>query len=283
MSVTAMVSRRRLPRKMSVNRPGPGRDRRPAGAPEGWLLDPPLDPDGEQRRQHTDEEHGPPSPDGHDDGHHDGREPVADCPGALHEAEGLAAVFGRPGLGDQRRAACPLPSHAEPQEHAEHGKLGHGLRQSAGGGEHGVDEDARDQGALPPVAVRHDAEGEAADGRRHERQGPQQAGGELRHLEVFHERGEHERVEHHVEAVEHPAEAARHQRAPAFRGPGPPPGHESAIAIVHPHRVSPSAILQRRIPRGRHRRSPAIPRRRARGRRARPSVRARDSASSSPR
>ena len=41
---------------------------------------------------------------------------ITDRPAALHEAERLATMLRRPGFGDERGTACPLPSHADPEE-----------------------------------------------------------------------------------------------------------------------------------------------------------------------
>ena len=133
-----------------------------------------------------------------------------------------------------------------------------------------------------PYAVGHDAEDDAADRRGHERGRPQQARRELAHAQVLHERGQHERVEHHVEAVEHPAEAARHERAAPFGRAGPPPPSSPLVARRRCHRsaslvsastsstmAAPASTARRRVTNTRATRPP--------------SARARDSASSSPR
>src|SRR4029077_13643174 len=81
------------------------------GAPQLRLLDATLYPQREKRREHADEEHRPPSPSRQHNRRDGGRERIADRPGALHEAERFAAVFGGPGLRYERRTAGPLAAH----------------------------------------------------------------------------------------------------------------------------------------------------------------------------
>ena len=82
----------------------------------------------------------------------------------------------------------------------------HGLRQAAGGGEDRVDQDARHQRARPPEAIGNHAEAIPPARRGQQRDRPERARGRRRDAEVAHHRRQHQRVEHHVERVEHPAE-----------------------------------------------------------------------------
>ena len=66
-------------------------------------------------------------------------------------------------------------------------------------------------GAAHPVGDH--AEAQAADRRGDEREGVQEPGLGFAHPEVEHQLREHHGVEHHVHGVEHPAEAARDERA----------------------------------------------------------------------
>ena len=95
---------------------------------------------------------------------------VADRPGALHDAERLAAVLRRPGLGDQRGARGPLAAHAEPEHDAEERELLDRLRKTAGSRRERVDRDRRGQRPRAADAVGQPPEQRTADGRRGQRQ-----------------------------------------------------------------------------------------------------------------
>ena len=194
----------------------PGREQHPDPAaigrrglqPDLRLLDLAPDPDREQRRQDADEEHAAPPPERHHDQVDQRGEAVADRPRALHEGQRLAAVLRRKRFRDERRAGRPLAAHAEAEQDAEHGELHRRLREAARGGEDRVDQHRGHQRALAPEPVGDDAERDAAGGGGQQRDRPEDAGRLEREVQhrIADERREHDRVEHHVERVEHPAE-----------------------------------------------------------------------------
>ncbi len=115
-------------------------------------------------------------------------------------------MLGRPGLGDERSAAGPLAAHAEAKQDAEDGELHEVLRETARGGEDGVDQDACHQGAGAAEAVGDDAEEKSTCGCGKQRDRAEDSGGAFAEVQVGHQRSQHQGVEHYVEGVEHPAE-----------------------------------------------------------------------------
>ena len=142
----------------------------------------------------------------------------------------LPRCSGRPGLGDERRARRPLAAHAQPEDEAEDGELDDRGAEAAGAAGQRVHEDRDHQRARAAHAVGQEAEQRAADGGGHQGEGVEQARRGLVHPQVAHQVGEDQGVEHHVHGVEHPAEAARHERAPLRRRDvgGPDRFHEVA-------------------------------------------------------
>ena len=222
-----IVSRRRPPEKTSP-RPSP-RARQPGApvAPDRRFCDAAADPQRQQRRQHADEEDPPPAPARQDEAGDGGRGAVADRPGALHQAERLAAIARAPRFGDQRRAARPLAAHAEAQADAAERQLPHGLGEAAEEREHRVDEDAPDQRPRPSEAIGDDAEADAAGGGGEQGDRSEQPRGGRRQREVAHQVGEDQRPQHHVERIEHPAEPGGDEGAPSFGGAVAPPAEEA--------------------------------------------------------
>ena len=99
-------------------------------------------------------------------------------------------------------------------------------RQAARRGEHRVDGHARHQRARAAVPVGDDAEEKAAGRGGEERDRADGAGRLPRDPEVRDDRREQQRVEHHVEGVEHPAERRGDERALRVRRPVAPPPKE---------------------------------------------------------
>ncbi len=229
MSVTKTVRRSIGPRKMSLRRPraaglAAGRTR---PLPHLRLLDAPPHPGGRQGGQDADEERGSPAPDRQHQLRDDGGGREADRPRALHDPERLAAVFGRPGLGHQRGPARPLATHADPEQGAEQHQVPGRLCETAGAGEHRVDQDAADQGAGAAVAVGNHAEQDSAERGGDERGRPDQPRHPLAEPEVRHHGRQHQRVEVDVERIEHPAQAGGAERAPRLRRGLAVPGERS--------------------------------------------------------
>ena len=137
-------------------------------------------------------------------------------------------MLGRPGLGHQGRAARPFAAHADAEQDSECRQLGGGVRQTARGGEHRVDDHAGHERARSAVPIGDDAEEEAAGGGGKERGRTDGAGGLPRDAQVGDDRREEQRVEHHVERVEHPAERRRDERALRVRRSIAPPAEEPA-------------------------------------------------------
>ena len=234
--VTKRVRRRRLRPKISPNPARTLRRGRAGRPPDLRLLDPPLDPEREEGRDDADEEDPSPAPDGQDERGHGRRRGIADGPRALDDAQGLAAVLGRPGLGDERGPAGPLPAHAEAEEDAEDGQHDDARGEAAGRREDGIDEDAGHQGLAAAEAVGEDAEDEAADGRGDEGQRAEKPRRRLGHAQVGHQRRQDHGVEHDVEGVEHPAERGGDERPPGVGRSLLPPGEARHQRISMPLR-----------------------------------------------
>ena len=181
--------------------------------PDRRLLHAALHPERRQRGHQADEEHRAPSVSRHDDGRDDGGRSVADRPGALHEAHGLAPMSIRPAFRDERRSRRPRAAHAEAEDEAAHGELPDRLREPARRGEHRIGEHAADHAGAPPVAVCHDAEQQAAGRRSQQRQRSEDAAHRFRNAEVGQNGRQHHRVDHDVEAVEQPPGRRGEQRA----------------------------------------------------------------------
>ena len=207
-----------------------------------------ADPQDEQRRHDAHEEDRAPAEARQHQADHHGRDDLADRPGGLHQAERLAAVLGAPGLGDERGARRPLAAHAEPQQEPEDRELHDGGRQPAGPAGQRVHQDREDERARAADAVGQEPEGEAAEGGRDERERVEQPARALVHAQVVHEVRQHERVEHHVHGVEHPAEAARHERALLGRGDLGGPGQpEHGTRSGGAHAADPTAATTTRL------------------------------------
>jgi hypothetical protein len=143
--------------------------------------------------------------------HHSGTERVADGPGALHQRKRLGAVLCGPYLRDQRGAGGPLAAHAEAKNDAAEHKFGGCSGEAAERGGNGVDQHAGGEGAGAAKAVGEPAEADAARGCREQRGGHHGPAHGCREMHGALHLTEHERVEHHVHAVEHPAETSGEQ------------------------------------------------------------------------
>ena len=174
-----------------------------------------------------------PAPDRHDDQIDERGQAVADRPRALHERQRLAAMSGGKRFRNQRGAGRPLPAHAEAKQDAEDGELRHRLREAAGGGEDRIDQHGGHQRAFSSEPIGDDAERDAADRGGEQRERPEQAGGAGRQREcrIVDERGQHDRVEHHVERIEHPAERRGDERAPRSDVRLAPPREEAGHTL----------------------------------------------------
>ena len=130
-------------------------------------------------------------------------------------------------LRHERRARRPLAAHAEPEQHAEDGKLSDRLREAARRREDRIAEDGGHQRACAADPVRDDARHDAAGRGGEECDRSENAGGADGEVKngIVDELGEDDRVEHHVERVEHPAERGRDERAPGPRVRLSPPRH----------------------------------------------------------
>ena len=172
-----------------------------------------LYPERDESRSDADEEDRAPTEMRHDEGHHARTERVADGPGALHERERLGTVLCGPHLRDQRGAGGPLPAHAEAKNDAAEHEFGGRSREATERGGDGVDQHAGGEGTRTAEAVGEPAEADAPDGRGEKRgrhHGTAHGRGELHgalHL------AENQGIEHHVHAVEHPAETSGQQGA----------------------------------------------------------------------
>ncbi len=197
-------------------------------APDRWFLNPASNPQREQGRQQTHEEHRTPWQSG-DRLHeivHDGGQCEPHRPGALHERQRLGPMSIRPGLRHERGAAGPFGAHAEPQTDSKEREGCRSRREAAGSGEYRVDQHARHERADPAEPIGDHAEHQTTRGRRQQRQRLQRPGCRLVHVETGHHRGQHQRIQTDVERVQHPAERRRDERAPRRSiGFAPPEEH----------------------------------------------------------
>ena len=173
------------------------------------------DPQREQRRQNADEEHRAPAPPRQHDQPVTSGGAVPDRPRALHEAQRLAAMLGRPRFGRRARRRSPIRRRTRGREHSEERELDDVLREAAGRGEHRVDQHARHQRAGPADS---DPRRRRKSYRRRRTRASVSANREGRAVSLVrpnsrHDRREDERVEHHVERVEHPPERGGDERA----------------------------------------------------------------------
>ena len=107
------------------------------------------------------------------------------------------------------------------------------VREAAARGEDRVDEHARHQRARAAVAIGDDAEGQAAGGGGEEhRPSRSRRRSAVVMPEVRDDRREQQRVEHHVERVEHPAERRGDERALRVRRAVAPPREEPPLPIA---------------------------------------------------
>jgi hypothetical protein len=118
----------------------------------------------------------------------------------------------RPGLGNQRRARCPFSAHAQSQQQAARHKLSGRMRQPAQRGCDGVHQDADRQCAYPPVAVCEPAKCHPSKRGGDQRHRHHCAAHRSREMHLALDLSQHQRVEHHVHAVEHPSQRCRQQR-----------------------------------------------------------------------
>ena len=123
-----------------------------------------------------------------------------------------------PGFGDERGAGVPLAAHAETEEKTEEAEDCYASRKATGEREERIGEDAHTEQAAAAQAVGEEAEEKAAEGGADERESVQSACHGFGHAELAHQGGEHERVEHDIEGIEHPAEAGGDDGAALWRG-----------------------------------------------------------------
>ena len=178
-----------------------------------------ANPEGDESGQDSDKKDHSPVGVAQDDARHQRSESIADGPGTLHQRNRLGAQFIGPGFRDQGRACIPLASHAQSEDEAKHRQHKHGSRESGRERADRVSQDAEHEGALASDAVGKKAEEHTADARGQQSESVEKAGRPLRHAEIAHDVGQHQRVKHGVEGVEHPAESGGQQGA-ALGGSG---------------------------------------------------------------
>ena len=122
-----------------------------------------------------------------------------------------------PGLADEGGAAGPLAAHAQAEEDAEDGELPDVLSETASEGKDRIEQDAEVQGPRAAEFVGQDAEQQAANRGGAQGQRGHQTARFTRQPEVLDDGGEDERIEHHVEGVEHPTQRRGNQSLPSLR------------------------------------------------------------------
>ena len=173
----------------------------------------PPNPEHEQRREHADEENPARVLRGHEIDREAGEEDADIHPGLKHRRDPRTPAR-RPRFGKQARADRPFAADAERGEKAEDEQLPPGLREARETGESGVGENGEAQRAAAPELVADASEESAAERPADEerRLNPRallfhkRIVGAVRADELHHERRRDERVEMHVQPVEHPAE-----------------------------------------------------------------------------
>jgi hypothetical protein len=149
---------------------------------------------------------------------------VAERPSRLHDADGLVAMFSRPGFADEHRAGCPFATHAEPEQRAPEEQLEDRLRRRRAERRQREEDDRAHQGARAAESVGDVAERETADARHDQRRRAEQSGRGVVESEMDLQLVERDGIEHEVHGVEHPAELRRRQDAPLLACDRPVPG-----------------------------------------------------------
>ena len=138
-----------------------------------------------------------------------------------------------PALGDERGARRPRAAHPESEQKPEERELPDGLRQAARRREQRIHQDARDDAGPAAAAIGERAEEDTAERRRRQRERAERAAHGLRDAEVGDDRRQHHRIHHDVEAVEHPAERGRDERALRCRRGGAKPPERRRLGRRH--------------------------------------------------
>ena len=100
----------------------------------------------------------------------------------------------------------PFSANPQPQQKTKDSELDDRMRQAATGCEDGVDQHADDEGAGPSQLVGQPPKEDAADGRRDQGESHEKACGCRAHVEIALQIDQDQRKQHHVHAVEHPAQ-----------------------------------------------------------------------------
>ena len=157
--------------------------RRSTSQPELGLSHVAPNPEGQEGRQHADEEHRPPAPP------RAARSSSRARPGRSRSPTRSASARA-PCRGARRATSLTRARRRSPTRHPCRCRAGCETRRAAGGcrqaarrGEHRVDDDARHQRARAAVAIGDDAKDEAAGGGREERAGANRAGRRLRDVQ----------------------------------------------------------------------------------------------------
>ena len=181
--------------------------------PSFWFSDSPSQPQRDQGRRDARKENGAPSEARHHQPHYCCAKGIPDRPRALYQCQGLGAITGGPGFCDQCSSRSPLSTHAQPQNYSVYHQLCGRLREPAQRRGNRIDHHAYGEGSNSPEAVGKPPEAHTScsgcDKRgRHHR--PTLPSGEMQGALHF---TEHERIQHHVHAVEHPAQRGGQQRS----------------------------------------------------------------------
>ena len=180
-------------------------------------------------------------------------------------------MFGGPPLRHERGATRPLAAHAEAEQRATYQEGREGRGKPARGGEDRIQRDAEHHRPRPAKPIGDPADAYASCGCRDEHGRSEQASLRLRQPEIGADGGQHQREQHDVEGVQHPAKAAGHQRSlcprvrlspPAEQRPAVASGCRSGARFVN-HAVMERAVG--RCPRSSDPRSIAAPGRRRQG------------------
>ena len=126
-------------------------------------------------------------------------------------------MLGGPCFRDQSRARGPFATHAQTEDDATDSKLDDGLRKAARSGGGGIDKDGGRKRTRAADAVRDKTEDHSAKRGSEQRERAEQATRGFADAEVLHQIREDHRIKHHIERVQHPAEASRSQGG-AFGG-----------------------------------------------------------------
>ena len=173
----------------------------------------PLYPQHHQGGKNANEECHPPIGVMQNNAGHQRRQRISNRPRALHDRNGLGSEFRRPGFSHQGCSCVPFASHAEPEDETEDGEHQNRGREARGERTNRIGEDAQHQCALASRTVGNESECHASDPRGQQGQAVEQTSYAFAHAQVAHDVGQHERVEHGVKGIEHPAQSGSNQSA----------------------------------------------------------------------